>query len=92
MSRYGISPSHAYSILDTKVYKGEKLIKLRNPWSKEKYTGPWSDSDTKRWTAEAKKAFGHTSNDDGVFWMPYKYFSASFDNNVAVGMDEAWKV
>ncbi|MFM7857989.1 MAG: C2 family cysteine protease, partial [Flammeovirgaceae bacterium] len=21
----------------------EKVIKLRNPWTKESYTGPWSD-------------------------------------------------
>ena len=39
---------HAYTVLEAKELtqgpkKGTKLIKVRNPWGKEKYNGPWSD-------------------------------------------------
>ena len=34
--------------------KSVKLVRLRNPWTKEKYTGPWGEADAK-WTNETKK-------------------------------------
>jgi len=47
---------HAYTILgavelqkDGQPY--EKLVKLRNPWAKEQYDGPWSDNDS-NWTED----------------------------------------
>jgi len=64
---------HAFTILgahtlmkDGAVYK--KLIKIRNPWSSEMYTGPWSDSDT-RWTADFKSQVGLVEKNDGVFFI-----------------------
>ena len=50
--KYGLISGHAYSLLDIKEvnYNGKTtLIKIRNPWSKEKYNGPWRDNDP-RWT------------------------------------------
>lgn len=45
---------HAYSLLGVKVLKradgGEhKLLKVRNPWGNEKFTGKWSDEDNESW-------------------------------------------
>lgn len=49
----GLTSGHTYTILGVaEVHSGAsttKLVKLRNPWAKEKYTGPWHDYDP-RWT------------------------------------------
>jgi hypothetical protein len=51
---------------------------MRNPWSSEKYTGPWRDSDPK-WTARNKRIVGgHKVANDGVFFLPMKYFRQLF--------------
>merc|ERR1712226_554615 len=39
----GLKARHAYSVLDVKMYKNHKLIRLRNPWGKNPWKGPWSD-------------------------------------------------
>lgn len=47
---FGLTSGHAYSLLDiVDLEDGPTLVKMRNPWSSEKYNGPWSDSDS-RWT------------------------------------------
>jgi len=51
---YGLVPGHAYTVLGVYELKGEKVLKLHNPWSKEKYTGPWRDNDP-RWTADLRR-------------------------------------
>lgn len=57
-SIHGLKAGHIYTILDTQEIdsngKKERVIKLRNPWSKESYTGPWSDNDP-RWNDQIKK-------------------------------------
>ncbi len=49
----GLVPGHAYSILDVKAGLGQRLLKLRNPWSTFEWGGAWSD-DSDLWTEEAK--------------------------------------
>ena len=67
----GIVLGHAYSILDIRQYKKEKLIQLRNPWGQMQWNGDWSDS-SKKWTEQAKQQLGYSSfADDGTFWMPF---------------------
>jgi hypothetical protein len=51
----------------------QKLIKMRNPWGTEKYTGPWHDYDS-RWTPEFNKQAGHVKGDDGTFFMTTTVF------------------
>lgn len=52
---FGLSYSHAYVVLGTdQLYDKEgnleyNLIRIRNPWRAESYSGPWSDED-ERWT------------------------------------------
>ena len=45
----GLVLGHAYSILDVRVYLGQKLIQLRNPWGETEWKGEWSDQ-SDQWT------------------------------------------
>ena len=37
-----------YTVFSAHEIGGEKLIRIRNPWGAETYTGPWRDADS-RW-------------------------------------------
>ena len=69
----GLSPGHAYTLLDLLEINGEKVVRLRNPWGNGEYSGDWSDS-SKKWTAELKKKYGLINKDDGDFYMSYDDF------------------
>jgi hypothetical protein len=89
-SEYGIAKAHQYTTIGTDTYNGEQLVKMRNPWGTEVYTGPWSDKDTARWTADAKNKLGHNPNiKDGFFWIPFSDFHRIFANTM-VGMYKDW--
>jgi hypothetical protein len=50
----GLAKSHAYAIVDVRFltgHKGEKIraLKIKNPWSVEKYHGALSDLDKDFW-------------------------------------------
>ncbi len=42
--RKGIVELHAYSIQKAVEIDGKLLLKLKNPWGKGEWTGPWSKS------------------------------------------------
>jgi hypothetical protein len=88
-SEYGIVKGHQYTTIGTDTYNGEQLVKMRNPWGKDKYTGPWSDSDTAKWTTDAKNKLGHATGNDGTFWIPFSDFHRIFENTM-VGMYMDW--
>ena len=75
-TEYNLVSGHAFTILGTQVIYGsdgnvvERLVKMRNPWGKFMYTGPWSGH-SGDWT-EAYKAQVHDWKDDneGIFFMP----------------------
>ena len=69
----GLSPGHAYTLLDLHEINGEKVIRLRNPWGNGEYSGDWSDS-SKKWTSELKKKYGLINKNDGDFFMSYNDF------------------
>jgi len=54
----GLFSGHAYAVLRCVVYKGIRLVQIRNPWGEGEWTGPWSDTSTE-WTEEAKREIGH---------------------------------
>ena len=64
-------------------YKGKlvRLVRLRNPWGKCEWRGPWADGSVE-WasvTAEVKEKIGLKKFDDGEFWMPYTHFIEHFN-------------
>lgn len=77
VSNYGLQSAHAYGIMDGVTLGSTKLIKVRNPWGKEKYTGAWNDHDS-RWTDAYKRQVNLQPGDDGIFYMPFNIYRASF--------------
>ena len=61
---------HAFTVLKAQeLSNGVKLIKVRNPWGREKYHGPWSD-ESELWTPKlAKEVDLKKDNRDGIFWI-----------------------
>lgn len=54
------------------------LIKLRNPWGKETYTGPYSDT-SNDWTESLKEQVGDFEiEDDGSFYIDALTFVNEF--------------
>ena len=61
----GVILSHAYTLISAHtVMNGVKLLKLRNPWGKDEWTGAWSDKWT-GWTSELKRELKVVEADDG---------------------------
>jgi len=78
-------PSYSYAILDlqeVKTARGvERLVKLRNPWDEDKWTGDWSEN-SNRWTQHLLKKLNPDGIKDGIFWMNIidfvKYYGLGF--------------
>ena len=75
----GLIAGHAYTVLGLHEIKGEKVIRLRNPWGEENYNGAWSDNSSK-WTKELKEKYKFDEKEDGDFYMGYKDFLKYFMN------------
>lgn len=57
---------------------------MKNPWSRTRWKGNYSEQDTKHWTPEMQKKLNYDLNnarfmDNGVFWIDYKSLIAFFD-------------
>lgn len=63
--RKGIQEKHAYSIMEARDIDGQRLLKLRNPWGKTEWNGPWSDG-SEEWSPEWMQKLNHKFGDDGV--------------------------
>ena len=79
---FDLVTSHAYTILGVQELKaGEtvlhRLVKMRNPWGTERFSGPWNDDD-ERWTDEFKKQAKLKKANDGIFYMAVKDFKKAF--------------
>lgn len=74
--RIGLVSTHAYAVLQVREVLGLRLLMLKNPWAKLRWKGSYSAHDTKRWTAELKRALAYdpaaaAQADNGVFWIDY---------------------
>jgi hypothetical protein len=69
--RNGVVAMHAYSIMEAREVRGERLLRLRNPWGKTEWQGDWSDG-SPQWTGEWLSLLNHKFGNDGVFWISYK--------------------
>ena len=89
LNAIGLFNGHAYPILSTHKVVTDistnattRLIRFRNHWGNDTYSGPWNDQDTERWTDSAKSQLGDLySNDvtDGVFFVDIDTFINNFD-------------
>lgn len=74
MQGVGLVSDHAYSIISAFEFdhQGEplKLLKLRNPWGHQEWSGDWSDQSPK-WTPQLRDKLGMRSSDDGVFFIAF---------------------
>jgi len=71
----GLVSDHAYVILNTHEVevsgKGVvRLMRLRNPWGHQEWSGEWSDQ-SPVWTEELRKKLSHIKQDDGVFFISF---------------------
>ena len=83
--------NHAYTLIGTAQYNGEKLVQIRNPWGSEAYKGVWSDDDSSKWTPEAKAALNHvTTKNDGIFYMPISNYRKQF-STASIALYQNWQ-
>ncbi|XP_078393864.1 calpain-3-like, partial [Cetorhinus maximus] len=80
----GLLKAHAYAITEADTVKQGtstvKLLRLRNPWGRKEYTGPWSDRSA-LWNGvsdQDKARLKLKIKDDGEFWMPANIFCENF--------------
>ncbi|XP_044538629.1 calpain-6 [Gracilinanus agilis] len=88
----GLVKGHAYSVTAVRklrlgeqllgFFKAEKLfmIRMRNPWGRREWNGPWSDSseEWQRVSEEEKDNLGLSVTDDGEFWMAFDDWCNNF--------------
>lgn len=81
----GLSCNHTYSLLSAMeiIHKGSKvqLLKLRDPWATQNWTGNWSKNSS-LWTKELKQQLNYTPEDRGIFFMEYKDYIKYFRSTV----------
>ena len=57
-----------------------RLVKVRNPWGSEVYSGPWCD-ECAEWddvSQEVKDSLSFTSANDGVFYISVEDYHLGF--------------
>ncbi|XP_078097974.1 calpain-9 [Mustelus asterias] len=83
LNERGIVTGHAYSVtgVDQVQLKagGVELVRVRNPWGRVEWNGPWSDrsSEWNQVTDENFPQMGHL--EDGEFWMSIEDFRENFE-------------
>ncbi|CAH1270967.1 CAPN9 [Branchiostoma lanceolatum] len=76
----GLVSGHAYTITGVAKIrnfgKTHKLLRIRNPWGRQEWTGAWSDGspEWQRMTGDVLQRLGYENKDDGEFWMEYGDF------------------
>ena len=77
-SANGITQDHVYTILGCVEVEGEKLIRIRNPWGREYYQGPWYDQ-SNLWTDSIKGQVDYVDENDGIFFIGYLAYHSEFE-------------
>ncbi|KAL8860517.1 MAG: hypothetical protein Q9178_003176 [Gyalolechia marmorata] len=65
--------------MEAREVKGERLLRIRNPWGDTEWQGPWSDG-SEQWTPEWMQLLNHRFGDDGMFWISYKDFLRKYQS------------
>lgn len=77
-SPLGILQNHAYGVMEAREYRGNRLVRVRNPWGSHEWKGRWSDG-AKEWTPEIQKALNAVFGDDGSFFMCFDDYCDQFN-------------
>uniref|UniRef100_A0A8D8Q5N7 Calpain-1 catalytic subunit n=2 Tax=Cacopsylla melanoneura TaxID=428564 RepID=A0A8D8Q5N7_9HEMI len=94
--RNGLITQHAYSVTGLARVRGPvgetPLVRLRNPWARGEWTGPWSE---RSWEWDGlserdKELLSVRVSNDGEFWMSFEDFAKHFTHLdlVHVGPDD----
>jgi hypothetical protein len=92
----GLAMSHAFTVLgvntitDSATGEEVRLVRIRNPWGSEQYSGPWSDGDDS-WTAENKAQIEDWDSAvaDGIFFIDIDSFVLGYsDYSVCMVRDD----
>lgn len=82
---HGLAGGHAYSVLGAYSLKDSqgtvraRLLRVRNPWGTDSYSGPWGDNDS-RWTTAYKSQVPFSQNtNDGYFFIEISDFVNAFN-------------
>jgi len=77
----GIVYGHGFALISTHRVELDgqpmRFVKLRNPWGKGEWNGPWGDK-SPEWTDEAKEKLGWNDEDDGSFFMEWSDYLVHF--------------
>ncbi|XP_065156329.1 calpain-9-like isoform X3 [Atheta coriaria] len=94
--RNGLITQHAYSVTGLARVRGAggetPLVRLRNPWARGEWTGPWSERSWE-WdglSTRDKELLSVRVTNDGEFWMSFDDFARHFTqlDLVHVGPDD----
>ncbi|XP_037387115.1 calpain-1 catalytic subunit [Pygocentrus nattereri] len=84
-NEFGILFKHAYSVTGLETVRTKfsevELVRVRNPWGKVEWEGPWSDSNGPEWSLVSRKEqmrLGRVAVEDGEFWMSVSDFRQNF--------------
>nr|XP_034308923.1 calpain-8-like [Crassostrea gigas]XP_034308924.1 calpain-8-like [Crassostrea gigas]XP_034308925.1 calpain-8-like [Crassostrea gigas] len=72
VKKYGLLGSHEYTINGAVTAKGVRLFRLRNPWGKTEWIGPYSDG-SREWQSIQGIIEG-PNKDDGEFYISLEHF------------------
>lgn len=95
-SQDNMVPGHAYTVLGAvELKQGErtvhKLIKMRNPWGSERYTGPWSDKSS-LWNSSFRNQAGAVDKNDGTFFIRAEDYRKYYVDLKLAQWNDDWKV
>jgi hypothetical protein len=87
----GLSTHHAYTVLGAvTLSNGQKLLKMRNPWGREGYTGPYSD-ESNEWNDKLRKEAGSVIGNDGIFFLPLDIYMIAYTDLSIVMYNDHYK-
>ena len=89
----GLRANHCYSIISvhevTAAGKKVRLLKCRNPWGSDEWTGAWSDN-SKNWTDQLRNQVGSKAVDQGVFCISLEDYIANFTTTNICKYDDSY--
>ena len=81
----GIVQDHVYTILGViETEDGDRLLRIRNPWGRETFTGETRDRDSNDegsfWTQDLKDELNFIGGNDGIFYIDYETYHAEMSS------------